>query len=149
MTGSEKGNGSYFLLIELYHKTSKTTGKSPTRGLIGHFSSIFHLMTYMNMILEFNCVKINSTSAPHTLGHRSFRSTQSRHTHTQTHTLTRRSRPITLMLSPKMTRSSAIAEGPRDASCQLKSCQLPRNSAETTYRPTTSPDRIDGMKLEI
>ena len=22
-------------------------------------------------------------------------------------------------------------EGPRDASCQLKSCQLPRNSAET------------------
>ena len=29
------------------------------------------------------------------------------------------------------TRSSAIAEGPREASCQLKSCQLPRNSAET------------------
>jgi len=45
------------------------------------------------------------------------------------------------------TRSSAIAEGPRDASCQLKSCQLPRNSAETTY--TTSPDQSDGMKLEI
>jgi len=36
-----------------------------------------------------------------------------------------------------ITRSSAIAEGPRDASCQLKSCQLPRNSAETTS--TTSP----------
>ena len=48
---------------------------------------------------------------------------------------------------PCQTRSSAIAEGPRDASCQLKSCQLPRNSAETTY--TTSPDQIDGMKLEI
>ena len=48
---------------------------------------------------------------------------------------------------PIITRSSAIAEGPRDASCQLKSCQLPRNSAETTY--TTSPDQIDGMKLEI
>jgi len=47
----------------------------------------------------------------------------------------------------KGTRSSAIADGPRDASCQLKSCQLPRNSAETTY--TTSPDQIDGMKLEI
>jgi len=46
-----------------------------------------------------------------------------------------------------LTRSSAIAERPRDASCQLKSCQLPRNSAETTY--TTSPDQIDGMKLEI
>ena len=45
------------------------------------------------------------------------------------------------------TRSSAIAEGPRDASCQLKSCQLPRNSTETTY--TTSPDQIDGLKLEI
>ena len=46
-----------------------------------------------------------------------------------------------------ITRSSAIAEEPRHASCQLKSCQLPRRSAETTY--TTSPDRIDGMKLEI
>ena len=45
------------------------------------------------------------------------------------------------------TRNSAIAEGPRDASCQLKSCQLPRNSAETTY--TTNPDQIDGIKLEI
>jgi len=46
-----------------------------------------------------------------------------------------------------ITRSSAIAEGPRHASCQLKSCQLPSNSAETTY--TTSPDQIDSMKLEI
>jgi len=43
-------------------------------------------------------------------------------------------------------RSSAIAEGPRCV-CRLKSCQLPRNSAKTTY--TTSPDQIDGMKLEI
>jgi len=47
----------------------------------------------------------------------------------------------------KCTRSSAIADGTRDAACQLKSCQLPRSSAETTY--TTSPDQIDGMKLEI
>ena len=30
------------------------------------------------------------------------------------------------------TRSSAIAEGPLDALCQLKSCQLRSNSAETT-----------------
>jgi len=37
-----------------------------------------------------------------------------------------------------LTRSSAIAEGPRDASCQLKPCQLPRNSGETTC--TTSPE---------
>ena len=44
------------------------------------------------------------------------------------------------------TRSSAIAEGPHDASCQLKPCQLPRNSAETTC--TTSPGQIKGMKLE-
>jgi len=47
----------------------------------------------------------------------------------------------------RITRSSAIAEVPRDASCQLKFRQLPCNSAETTY--TTSPDQIDGMKLDI
>ena len=50
------------------------------------------------------------------------------------------------MCTLEMTRSSAIAEGPRDASCQLKSCQLPRNSAETRPTYTTSPDQIDGMK---
>ena len=44
------------------------------------------------------------------------------------------------------TRSSVIAEGPRDPSCQLKSCQLPRNSAETTC--TTSPEQIKVTKLE-
>ena len=32
----------------------------------------------------------------------------------------------------KKIRSLAIAEEPRDASCQLKSCQFQRNSAETT-----------------
>jgi len=44
-----------------------------------------------------------------------------------------------------LTRSSAIAEGPRGASYQLKSCQSPRNSAETTC---TSPEQIELMKLE-
>ena len=47
----------------------------------------------------------------------------------------------------KGTKSSAIAEGPRDVSCQLKSCQLRRNSAETTCM--TSLDQIDVMKLEV
>jgi len=47
----------------------------------------------------------------------------------------------------RITKSSAIAKGKRDASCQLKSCQLPRNSAETTC--TTSPEQIDVMKLEV
>jgi len=41
-------------------------------------------------------------------------------------------------LRHNLTRSSAIAEEPRDASCQLKYCQLLRNSAETTF--TTSPE---------
>ena len=44
------------------------------------------------------------------------------------------------------TRSSAIAARPRDASCQLKSCQLPRNSEKTTC--TTCPEQIEVMKLE-
>jgi len=45
-----------------------------------------------------------------------------------------------------LTGSSAIAVGPRDASCQLKCCRLPRNSAETTC--TTSLEQIEVMKLE-
>ena len=49
--------------------------------------------------------------------------------------------------SPVTNKKLSYREGAREASCQLKSCQLPRNSAETTY--TTSPDQIDGMKLEI
>jgi len=46
----------------------------------------------------------------------------------------------------QVTRSSAIAEGPRDASCQLKYYQLPHNSAKTTC--TTSPEQIEVTKLE-
>ena len=37
-------------------------------------------------------------------------------------------------------------DGPRDVSCQLKSCQLPCNSAETTCM--TSPEQIEVMKLD-
>jgi len=55
-------------------------------------------------------------------------------------------RSNTLFLIWLLTRSSAIAEGPRDASCRLKSCQLPSNSAETTC--TTRPEQIEVMKLE-
>jgi len=40
------------------------------------------------------------------------------------------------------TRSSAIAEGPRDASCQLKSCQLPCNSAETTCTTSLNKSKL-------
>ena len=52
----------------------------------------------------------------------------------------------TVTVSTGKTRSSAVAEGPHDASCQLKSCQLPCNSAETTC--TTSPEQIEITKLE-
>jgi len=54
--------------------------------------------------------------------------------------------PVCQSARQNSTRSSAIAEGPRDASCQLKSCQLPRNSTETTC--TTSPEQMEVMKLE-
>jgi len=57
-----------------------------------------------------------------------------------------RSLIYTTIVLPWLTRSSAIAEGPRDASCQLKTCQLPRNSAETTC--TTNAEQIEVMKLE-
>ena len=51
--------------------------------------------------------------------------------------------PLTTMSKNK---KLSYRRGTRDASCQLKSCQLPRNSAETTY--TTSPEQIGIMKLE-
>jgi len=53
---------------------------------------------------------------------------------------------LRLQKSTASFRSSAIAEGLRDASCQLKSCQLPRNSSETTC--TTSPEQIEVIKLQ-
>jgi len=55
-------------------------------------------------------------------------------------------RECTSFQPSNVTRRSAIAEGPRDASCQLKSCQLPCNSAETTC--TTSPGQLEVMKLD-
>ena len=53
---------------------------------------------------------------------------------------------VAIMHTLCCTWSSAIAEWPRDASCQSKSCQLPRNSTETTW--TTSPEQIEVMKLK-
>jgi len=47
----------------------------------------------------------------------------------------------------RKTRSSAIAEGPRNASCQLKSCQSP-TQVHKLYL-TTSPEQIEVMKLEV
>jgi len=44
-------------------------------------------------------------------------------------------------MSLRQTRSSAIADGPRDATCQTNSCQLLLNS-------TTSPKQIEVMELE-
>jgi len=68
------------------------------------------------------------------------------HTHTHTRLTALFSGTTRVSRYQKGTRSSAIAEGPRVASCQLKSCQLPRNSAETTC--TTSPEQIEVMKLD-
>ena len=101
--GVRKGTEVTFCWSNYIIRHQRQPEKPPlevSSATLAAFSTSDRKMTYMNMILEFNCVKMNSNSAPHTLGHRSFRSTQSRHTHThtQTHTLTRRSRPITLML---------------------------------------------------
>ena len=49
--------------------------------------------------------------------------------------------PLSGQEAPLSPRDRALA-----ASCQLKSCQLPRNSAETTY--TTSTAQTEVMKLE-
>ena len=57
-------------------------------------------------------------------------------------------RPYGSFFRLTLTKSSAIAEEQRDASCQLKSCQLPRNSAETRPTCTTSPEQVEVMKLE-
>jgi len=45
-----------------------------------------------------------------------------------------------------ITRSSAIADGPRNTVCQSKSCQMLHNSVGTTC--TTSPEQIEVMELE-
>jgi len=53
---------------------------------------------------------------------------------------------ILTLLKRHKTRSSAIADGPRDAMCQSNSCQLLHNSVGTTC--TTSPEQIEVMELE-
>jgi len=45
------------------------------------------------------------------------------------------------------TRSSATADGPRDAMYQSKSCRLLHNSVGTTCTGTTSPEQIEVMEL--
>ena len=47
------------------------------------------------------------------------------------------------------TRSSATAEEPRDASCQLKSCQLPRNSAETLVRQVLNKSKLRSWRVKV
>ena len=47
-------------------------------------------------------------------------------------TLTRSSHYSAPGVIRKTTRNSATADGPRDAKCQSKSCQLPHNSAGTS-----------------
>ena len=46
----------------------------------------------------------------------------------------------------RLTGISATADGPRDAICQSKSCQLLYNSVGTTC--TTSPEQIEVMELK-
>ena len=53
---------------------------------------------------------------------------------------------IRTVADPVKFRQEAQREGPRDAPYRLKSCQLPRNSAETTC--TTSPEQVVVMKLQ-
>ena len=53
---------------------------------------------------------------------------------------------ITKMLTAVKTRSSPIAEGPRDASCQLKSCQMPRNSA---VRQVLNKSKLSSWRVKV
>ena len=50
---------------------------------------------------------------------------------------------------PVTTKSSAIAEGQRDVSCQLKSCQLPRNSAETTCTTSVNKSKLWSWRVTM
>ena len=69
-------------------------------------------------------------------------------THSLTHSLLLTDKPVKQEKHGGARRQEAqlSPEGPRDALFQLKSCQLPRNRAETTC--TTSPQQIEVMKLE-
>ena len=77
----------------------------------------------MNDDLAFSCVSLAKRGRPRSLAVVNLHCTRA------------------VVLSVK-TRSSAIAEGPRDASCQLKSCQLPRNSAETIIRQVLTKSMV-------
>ena len=57
---------------------------------------------------------------------------------------------LTKVIMINYNRKQEAQLSPRDRAMRrvyCKSCQLPRNSADTTY--TTSPDQIYGMKLEV
>jgi len=56
---------------------------------------------------------------------------------------------VTYWIMLYITRSSAIAEGLRDASCQLKSCQLPRNSAETNLRQVLTKSKLWSWRVKV
>jgi len=49
-------------------------------------------------------------------------------------------------LGTQYTRSSAIAEGPHDASCQLKSCQLPCRNYLYKKSRTNRSDEVGGLE---
>jgi len=67
------------------------------------------------------------------------------HRQTQTHGSSLVSRQHSVA---RVTRSSANADGPRDALCQSKSCQLLRHCMWTTCRPKTIQEQAEAIESE-
>jgi len=108
---------------------------------------LWHLVLSPFVWLTEFCTRSQSRSSTgcqgHVFAHREYRDCVS---NASLYQITSATCSVCGILSADNTRSSAIAEGPCDASCQLKCCQLPRNSAETTC--TRSPEQVEVMKLE-